>query len=398
MNTKIKTILTLLTLIITLSFGGKTIATEKQTNPFGLVYQGAITANEAGKVNIKPVNYQLNGLKISANIYLPANFDENKKYPVIVIAHPNGGVKEQVAGLYAQKLAENGYITLVADASYQGASEGIPRHTDKPYFRENDIHGMVDHILQYSNVDTERVGILGICGGGGYTLKASQSDKRLKAVVTLSMFNSGRVRRNGYNDSQLDTVQERLEKAVKARNEELTTGKVKLIGKMDFSDEAIAKLPFDLYKEGAIYYGRTHAHPNSTFEYTEASLMDLMTWDATDQIELINQPLLLIAGEKADSLYMSKDAFEKATGTEDKELFLIPEATHIQTYYVPEYVEKITAKLVGFFNEKLNKNEIEKLPEFSDENGDVKIDENLDEKLLESSNADVIEGESEKIN
>lgn len=331
--------------------GASSQASEK--NPFGLVYGGAIVKNEVGKVNIRPIKYKLNGLKISANIYLPANFDKNKKYPAVVVAHPNGGVKEQVAGLYAQKLAENGYITLVADASYQGASGGEPRHTDRPFYREEDIHGMVDYISTYSGVDTNKIGILGICGGGGYTLKASQSDKRLKAVATLSMFNSGRVRRNGYNDSQLNTVQERLKKAVEARDEGIATGKSRLVGKMDFSDEAIAKLPYDLYREGAIYYGKTHAHPNSTFEYTEASLMDLMTWDATDQIELINQPLLMIAGEKADSLYMTREAFDKATGTKDKELFLIPNATHIQTYYVPEYVEAATTKLVNFFNKKL---------------------------------------------
>ena len=100
----------------------------KNDNKFGLVYDGAIEKNIKGQVNIKPVKYKLNGLKIAANVYLPKNYDQNKKYPAIVVAHPNGGTKEQVAGLYAQKLAENGYITITADASYQGASEGKPRH------------------------------------------------------------------------------------------------------------------------------------------------------------------------------------------------------------------------------------------------------------------------------
>ena len=300
------------------------------------------------------LTYKLHGLDIAANVYTPANYDASKKYPAIVVAHPNGGVKEQVAGLYAQRLAENGYITLAADASYQGASGGEPRHMDKPFYREEDIHGMVDYISQYPGVDIERIGVLGICGGGGYTIKAAQSDKRLKAVATLSMFNTGRVRRNGYQDSQLDTVQERLAKAVSARAETVKTGKERLAGSMaGISDEQAAKLPFDLYREGFQYYLRTYAHPNSTFEYTESSLMDLMSWDATDQIELINQPLLMIAGEKADSLYMTQDAINKATGTTDKELFLVPNATHIQTYYVPEYVNTISDKLVKFYGEKL---------------------------------------------
>ena len=333
---------------------GTTASAAENKNPFGLVYHGAITENIAGKGNIRPFSHKLHGLDIAANGYVPANYDTAKKYPAIVVAHPNGGVKEQVAGLYAQRLAEHGYITLVADASYQGASGGEPRHTDKPAYREEDIHGMIDYISQYPGVDETRIGILGICGGGGYTLKTAQSDKRLKAVATLSMFNSGRVRRNGYNDSQLDTVQERLAKAVEARAQAVKTGKERLVGSMaGITDEQAEKLPFALYREGFQYYLRTHAHPNSTFEYTESSLMDLMTWNATDQIELINQPLLMIAGEKADSLYMTQDAFAKATGTKDKEMFLIPNATHIQTYYVPEYVNMITDKLVKFFGEKL---------------------------------------------
>ena len=102
-----------------------------------------------------------------------------------------------------------------------------------------------------------------------------------------------------------------------------------------------------------VYYGKTHRHPNSTFRYTTSSLMDLMSWDATDNIELINVPLLMMAGEKADTLYMSEEAFEKATGTRDKELFKIPGATHIQTYFVPEYVDQAVAKLADFYGKNL---------------------------------------------
>src|SRR5690606_38047657 len=153
-----------------------------------------------------------------------------KKYPAIAIAHPNGGIKEQTAGLYAQRLAEGGYITIAADAAYQGVSGGEPRHTDKPFFRVEDIHGMADFIIHYPGVDANRLGVLGICGGGGYTLKAAQSDKRFKAIATLSMFNSGEVRRNGFQNSQLNTVQERLKQASDARAQEASGGKILFSG------------------------------------------------------------------------------------------------------------------------------------------------------------------------
>ena len=341
-------------MVSTLAFSG--VAGAAENNPFGLVYKGAIMENVKDKVNIHPVTYTLNGLKIAANVYTPAGYEATGKYPAVVVAHPNGGVKEQVAGLYAQRLAENGYITIAADASYQGASEGSPRNMDKPYFRTEDIHGMADYISSYPGVDANRIGALGICGGGGYTLNAAKSDKRFKAVATLSMFNSGQVRRNGYMNTQLDSIQDRLKEASDARAREAATGEISYSGNVDFdalTEESVSKIPTDLYREGMIYYGKTHRHPNSTFRYTASSLMELMSWDAMDNIELINVPLLLMAGEKADSLYMSEEAFQKATGTRDKELFKIPGATHIQTYFVPEYVEQAVVRLKAFYGKNL---------------------------------------------
>ncbi|MCV9939322.1 alpha/beta hydrolase [Boseaceae bacterium BT-24-1] len=325
------------------------VAADHRQNPFTLVYKGAITKNEPGKVNIHPVTYKLGGLDIVANVYTPANYDPKQTFPTIVVAHPNGGVKEQVAGLYAQHLADKGYITITMDAAYQGGSGGQPRSVDKPAYRIEDIHGAADFITRYPGVDAGRLGLLGICGGGGYALAAAKADKRFKAIATLSMFNSGRVRRNGFADTQLKTVQERLQQVSKARAQEMAGGEILYAGDANLTDEQIAKLPFEMYRQGYEYYWKTHAHPNSTFKYTMSSLLDLMRWDAADQIELIDQPLLMIAGSKADSLYMTEDAFPKATGTKDKELFKIEGATHIETYWVPKYVDAAMGQLTPFF-------------------------------------------------
>lgn len=330
-----------------------TLGQNKIDNPFGLVYKGAITENVPGEVNIHPVTYTLNGLEIAANVYTPANYNESELYPAVVVAHPNGGVKEQVAGLYAQRLAELGYIAIAADASYQGASGGEPRNVDRPANRIDDVRGMADFITQYEGVNVDRLGVLGICGGGGYSLAAAQTDKRFKAVATLSMFNSGVVRKNGFMNSQISTIQERLQQASEARAQEVAGGEVLYASNTIATDEVADKMPFDLYREGHYYYHRTHAHPNSTFRYTMSSLLDLMAFDAAENMELINQPLLMMAGSKADTYYMTDAAFQKATSTEEKELFLIPEATHIQTYHVPEYVEQAVDKIKEFFGRQL---------------------------------------------
>lgn len=159
-------------------------------------------------------------------------------------------------------------------------------------------------------------------GGGGYTLNAAKSDKRFKAVATLSMFNSGQVRRNGYMNTQLDSIRKRLKEASDARTREVATGDISYSGNVDFdalTEESISKIPTALCREDMIYYGKTHRHPNSTFRYTTSSLLDLMPWDA-------------IA---------------------DRELFRIPGATHIQTYFVPEHVDHAVARLTEFYGKNL---------------------------------------------
>lgn len=326
-------------------------------NNFGLVYSGAIKENIDGEVNIKPVSYELSGIKVSGNMYLPANFDETKKYPAISVTHPNGGCKEQVAGLYAQKLAELGYVTLVSDARYQAASEGEPRNRDYPENRIEDVCVMIDYLTSLDFVDNGKIGSLGICGGAGYTLAAAQRDKRITAVAVLSMFNTGRVRRNGFLDSDIDGIQERLQKGADARNK-LLEGEVIYEGdNPEMTEEETRKmmesLPEGLYRDGVEYNGITHKHPNSNSRFTTESLPKVMAFDVDDRMDLITQPLLMIAGSAADTKYMTDSAFEKAINAKDKELFLIDGASHIQTYWVEDYIKQVTDKLEEFFKANL---------------------------------------------
>ena len=246
-------------------------------------------------------------------------------------------------------------MALASDARYQGESEGTPRYRDYPENRIEDVSGMIDYLTSLDFV--EKTASLGICGGGGYTLAASQQDKRIEAVAVLSMFNTGRVRRNGFLDSEMDNIQEKLLKGADARNK-LLQGEVVYEGdNPEMSEEEtralMESLPEGLYRDGIEYYTLTHAHPNSSPKYTTESFPKLLAFDVDDRMDLITQPLLMMAGSIADTKYMTDSAYKNAVNAKSKELFLIDGATHIRTYWVEEYVNHVVEKLEEFFGNNL---------------------------------------------
>ena len=244
---------------------------------------------------------------------------------------------------------------IAKDAAYQGGSGGTPRYTDKPQNRIEDIRAAADFINTFKGVDSNRLGLLGICGGGGYSVKAAQTDKRFKSLATISLFNTGDVRRNGFMRSQKDTIAQRLADIAKVRAAEAAGGEIQYTPTFgqNMTAEQVAALPFELYRQGYEYYAQTHAHPNSQTNSTVDSLQDLMAFDANTQVELIDQPLLMIAGEKADTLYMTEEIFTNANGTTRKELYKAPNVTHMEMYWKQPYVNQASEKLTAFFGSTL---------------------------------------------
>lgn len=149
--------------------------------------------------NLRKITFKNNDITMAGNLYLPKNFDENKKYATIISVHPGGGVKEQTAGLYAQRMAEKGYVTLAFDASYQGESGGEPRFLDNPLNRVGDIYSAVDYLTTLHFVDVDNIGAIGICAGSGAAVKASVSERRIKALTTISAVDVGAASRQGWD-------------------------------------------------------------------------------------------------------------------------------------------------------------------------------------------------------
>ncbi|MEK1893805.1 MAG: alpha/beta hydrolase [Rhizobium sp.] len=310
--------------------------------------------NEKG-VTIERVTYKARsmGTDIVANLFKPKGFDPANKYSTIVVTHPFGGVKEQTAGLYAQHLAEQGFVTLAYDASYQGESGGLPRLMEVPAQRLDDISCAIDYLQTQSFVDPGRIGSLGICAGGGYAMCNAQTESRVKAVATVSMFNLGEARREAMGNLTYEQRVERLRQAAQARSREATGGAPTLVPVVPESPAEFTDRTPDLYRQGYEYYVTERAkHPNSPNRYMLSSLPLQMAFFPFDQVETISpRPILMVVGEKADTKFWSDEVLAKAQAP--KEMFVVPGATHMDMYDKPQFVTPAVEKLNGFFAQHL---------------------------------------------
>lgn len=285
------------------------------------------------KVNHRKITFHNRyGITLAADLYEPKNY--SGKLPAIAVSGPFGAVKEQTSGLYAQTMAEKGYLTIAFDPSFTGESGGQPRFIASPDINTEDFQAAVDYLSVQENVDANKIGIIGICGWGGMALNAAAIDTRIKATATSTMYDMSRVNANGYFDSE-DSKEARLAKKVALNNQrtlDYKNGNYALAGGVP--DKLPEGVPF-FVKDYFDYYKTKRG-------YHERSLNSNSGWNVTSSLSFMNMPLLtytseidsavmIIHGEKAHSVYFSKDAFKKLKG-DNKFLVIIPNAVHTDLY------------------------------------------------------------------
>ena len=290
------------------------------------------------------------GITLVGDLYLPKD-RESKKLAAIVVSGPFGAVKEQSSGLYAQTMAERGFATLAFDPSYTGESSGEPRNVASPDINTEDFSAAVDYIGLRPYVDRERIGIIGICGWGGMALNAAAADKRIKAVVTSTMYDMTRVMSKGYNDSvtpeQRAQTLEQLNQQRWADAESGTPAYQPPYNELKGGEAQFMVDYHDYYMTKRGYHARSVNSGNSWTQTTPLSFMNMpiLTYIA----DISPRPVLLIHGEKAHSRYFSETAY--AAAKEPKELLIIPGANHTDLY---DQVDKIPFnKIESFFEQNL---------------------------------------------
>lgn len=310
--------------------------------------------------NIEHVKIRHRGMywDIAADIYFPPNFDDSKKYPTIVVAHPIGSCKEQTSGeIYSAQLAEQGFVTLAFDASFQGESGGEPRSTEDPTLRVEDFRHVADYLVTLPYVDAERIGLIGMCGGGGYAINAVMTERRYKAVATITGANYGRVLREA--EGSVDAVIAKLEQIGAQRTAE-ARGEDYLVdpGLPSSLEEAAEWGITDVDILGATEYYKTDrgAKPNGVNLTLRSRQSVAYGWDAFHLAEeLLTQPLMVIVGDIPGGFGAYRDGHEiiRRARSEKKELVVIKDWSHYDLYDKDEPVAQAMAKLIPFFTNNL---------------------------------------------
>ncbi|MEV0057223.1 alpha/beta hydrolase [Saccharopolyspora shandongensis] len=291
-------------------------------------------------------------ISMAGNLYFPADFDPKGSYAAIVAIHPGGGVKEQAAGLYASKLAEQGFVALAFDASYQGDSGGEPRHLEDPAARVDDVRAAVDHLQSLDYVDAERIGAAGICAGGGYAINAAMTDHRIKAITMVSGLNIGTsFRRNWFGTDPDSAAVPTLQALAQQRTAEAQGAEPAYLPYVPAEPDE--NTPPDLVEARDYYLTPRAQHPNAKnkFLFTK-SVSRIFTFDAFHMVEdLLTQPVLIVAGSEAGSLWMSTELHSRVRGP--KKLVVVDGGTHMDFYDVPKYVDRAVEEATPFFEENL---------------------------------------------
>ena len=310
------------------------------------------TFPKSDKVDHKKVEFvNRYGVTLVADMYTPKG--ATGKLAAIAISGPFGAVKEQASGLYAQQLAERGFLTIAFDPSFTGESGGMPRRVASPDINTEDFCAAVDFLITQPNVDSAKVGILGICGFGGFALSAAANDTRIKATVASTMYDMCRVTANGYFD-QNDNADARYaykEKMCAQRTEDYISGCYKrdggVVDPVPADAPEFVKRYFDYYKTPRGFHPRSG---NSTDGWNITSFLPFINFTLLDRIGEIRNAVMIVHGEKAHSLYFGEDAFKRLQG-DNKELLIVADADHTDLY---DNLEKIPFdQIASFFNNRM---------------------------------------------
>ena len=329
-----------------------------------------VRADSTGSVSVKAVSFPNKTITLAGNLYLPANFAESKRYPAIVCVHPAGSVKEQTAGLYARRLAEQGFVTLAFDASYVGESSGEPRYVEDPFIRMEDIHCAVDYLTTLAYVDETRLGALGICAGGGYVMAVTPTERRIRAAVGVSTADIGSTNRDGWlGGASIEEQIAKLEAVAAQRTKEargaaplwhpITPDTLQGDASSAFANPALRNLerksrPEETFPatfvEAYDYYRTPRGqHPRSVNRMLFVSGDKKMLFSAVNvTTKLFTQPALFIVGSRADSRHHSQAIYDAIPGT-NKELYIIEGASHVDLYDRPQYVGQAVQKMAEFY-------------------------------------------------